>query len=1678
MSDGRPSTSLTGSSLDDYIVARVGKQIGQGAYATVAFGLHKETSKKVAIKIYEKYKLLDPQRRKSVRCEIRLMERLRHPNIVEFHEALDTPKQIYLIMDFVSGGSLHHFLKKRPNRRTDDPLAKRLFFQVCQGIKYLHDRHIVHRDVKLENLLLDEQGAVKIIDFGFSTIVPPGKKLKVFCGTPSYMAPEIVARKEYTGFCADIWAMGVLLYALLCGSFPFRGQNDRDLYRKIVRGVFHIPEFVGDGAKAMVQRALTADMARRPTVEDLLSDQWLSAHREDSHASQHIVHRLRPISMWVDRACIHQTDHDFKHRQIEALPVFVARASSMLVLWDDDYVLTVIERFYQLHERWLMVEGACARRPVVEAAALLQGCPFSPLCLNSMMTEWLAAVKKADTGCNLSVFLDDRAIWVRKRRGAARAVRAAMVAGREADQALGFELHPAKLESFGTSQPVREDLLAAADEVGIPQQTFRLLGLPYNTTAASPIAAGTVGKVLKARCKRIQLCGQSRSLRCALLRLLVVPLFRWAAPWLRQYKKDLQAWTGAIERAAWGGSIPRGRSRALAWAAVLGLELYPAFVNAAPQTKAALRYFGWTRDDAGVWHTRHGSFQAGDVGAPALRRLMRQDGARKLFLQDNKAKQAGGFDDARSLTPKDGNVQDFVCTCGFAGPTRTHLTFDCPRATWSSARRTLLERRFLAALRPLPPRRPLADYSVQVGEVAEYLSELDSDLFHYVATDGGCLLARKAEGFQQASWAVAFADKSFGGFVEGPDQTAAEGERVAVFILAEALLVHGRWLRLLVDNQAVAGRLLGGEAACENGDPWRPWKRLAKAVRWLQVAWIPAHNKQASWTPPSGWIDADACRPLNRRADAAAGSALQPCSQAVAHAARAADERFEWARDAVAAQRAATQDWHDRFVNMIRQQRRQSACPFCAPRAREVSAGLAFHLHEAWRGSACKGWSGALQVGQGDRCLRLYVMRWVTAGSNQNQLEATASLESFQCVYVRALLFYSVAGFSWWRRRPHSSLLGVRIGEAANPGPGAASATANKRREQMTQDALQTIIQLLLSMVAVLAGDNPAIKSQLAGIQNLMATMTGGATDEVEPPPRRVSFDAGGGNATQIDSDGFQTVRRRGRQKPDPPEPGPTKGGGKANSYAAVVSGAGASPGKGKGKGAPQTPKGQGKSAKTSTVAPARPQLRDRDWNGAIFSYDKAASQLNSLNGSVLVQVRDAEQADALMMMLTGAGAKCSARLVWADSEGKLKLPIVGEGKDGNDVRIHHFAYIDFLTPGTPLPTLKHAPAAAKAVPTGEATTTMRIVFGKPFLETADWDRASSAPKAAVQRWVRGTLKSDLHGVVKAVETLLSFSGVNGTFLEPAGRDHNVDCAVQWFDTEAKESWPEALKRSLEAAPRFGAFIGKRQIGLRTEASASSGKGFVRYFSLQGTPVEWSDGLVSMLVQEQEGIEEAAVIRKTLRKGRAHWLIKAKVAHTDADAFQIFVKEGEGETSYWMLASRPGFTRATKPIIDRKPFIFSKAKQALSEKLRSIPDGVKLQAVDGDGNCFYAVIGQALGRLRNEPALPANRVRAEICAHMRKHQSSYEPFWSGQDSVGKEMDSFAEYIDHMSENGRWAGSLEAYGASKAYKVAVHIIPAPMRLAKAAYNTSARDRIALWFTENPGHFDCFGALGFS
>ena len=628
-------------------------------------------------------------------------------------------------------------------------------------------------------------------------------------------------------------------------------------------------------------------------------------------------------------------------------------------------LLDVMGRFYDQQERWIMVDGATCRRPLRACGSLLQGCPVSPLCLGAMMVVWAATVQRANTGVQLAIYIDDRTMWVRKRWGAARAVRDAMMAGAVADDALGFTLHPEKLESFATTQAVREDLLGLADIVGIPQVTFTLLGIPYNTTRAAPVATAGVAATLMARCKRIQKFGGSRSLRCVLLKKLVIPLFRWAAPWLRFSKKLLATWTAAIERAAWGGGIPRGRSPALAWLTVVGVDLLPAYVCAetavlrehrrlhlqrhsseATFTAEAFKAVDWKRGDDGTWTTRHGCFRAGAISAEGLRRQLRLAWARKLLLKDNKTKQEGGFvgdfdlahhlttgrhvdgykarvmagaaADSRHLVEKGGTAADFVCDCGRRGPTRSHLTFECSSAPWTLELRSALERRLLLPLGPSAPRWDMADYEADVAKLVQHLAGLDATQVHYVATDGGCALARGAEFWQRAAWGVAFENGEFGGLVLGAEQTAAEGERVAVYLLAMALLQCGRSIRLLVDNQAVAGRLRRGRKACENGDPWALWRVIADAVHLLDVAWVPSHGKKPLWGPPPDWLDGVACRALNARADAAATQALDAVRAVVVALVRAAKERRAWAAAAVAAQMRATQPWHVKFVEKMR----------------------------------------------------------------------------------------------------------------------------------------------------------------------------------------------------------------------------------------------------------------------------------------------------------------------------------------------------------------------------------------------------------------------------------------------------------------------------------------------------------------------------------------------------------------------------------------------------------------------------------------------------------------------------------------------------------------------------------------------------------------------------------------
>ena len=259
--------------IDNYII---GKRIGQGAYAVVRVGLHKMLNQKIAVKIYEKFKLLEPNRRKSVKREIKIMEKIDHECLAKLFEAFESHKQVFLIMEYVNGGSLHGYLKGKPNRQMAEIEAKYLWQQVVFGIHYLHQRNVTHRDIKLENILLDEtRTRVKLIDFGFSTCIPHDKKVKIFCGTPSYMAPEIVSKIEYAGPPADIWALGVLLYALLCGRFPFKGQNDKELYTNICKQELPLQDHISRQGRQLLLRIFHKNPDKRPSTKDILRDPWL-----------------------------------------------------------------------------------------------------------------------------------------------------------------------------------------------------------------------------------------------------------------------------------------------------------------------------------------------------------------------------------------------------------------------------------------------------------------------------------------------------------------------------------------------------------------------------------------------------------------------------------------------------------------------------------------------------------------------------------------------------------------------------------------------------------------------------------------------------------------------------------------------------------------------------------------------------------------------------------------------------------------------------------------------------------------------------------------------------------------------------------------------------------------------------------------------------------------------------------------------------------------------------------------------------------------------------------------------------------------------------------------------------------------------------------------------------------
>ncbi|XP_075544061.1 maternal embryonic leucine zipper kinase-like [Dermacentor variabilis] len=247
--------------------------IGSGGFAKVKLGLHILTGEKVAIKIMDKRSLGEDLPR--VKLEITALKDLSHQNICKLYQVIETSTKIYLVLEYCPGGELFDYIVEK--ERLSEGEARHFFRQIVSAVAYIHSQGYAHRDLKPENLLLDENHNLKLIDFGLCARPKGGMatSLETCCGSPAYAAPELVMGQEYIGSMVDIWSMGVLLYALLCGCLPFDDENVAVLYRKIQLGEYECPLWLSSSSVELLSEMMTVVPEKRISITQLLNHPWL-----------------------------------------------------------------------------------------------------------------------------------------------------------------------------------------------------------------------------------------------------------------------------------------------------------------------------------------------------------------------------------------------------------------------------------------------------------------------------------------------------------------------------------------------------------------------------------------------------------------------------------------------------------------------------------------------------------------------------------------------------------------------------------------------------------------------------------------------------------------------------------------------------------------------------------------------------------------------------------------------------------------------------------------------------------------------------------------------------------------------------------------------------------------------------------------------------------------------------------------------------------------------------------------------------------------------------------------------------------------------------------------------------------------------------------------------------------
>ncbi|XP_033874434.3 hormonally up-regulated neu tumor-associated kinase homolog A [Acipenser ruthenus] len=259
----------------------VGKMINKGSFAKVMEGLHISTGEKVAIKVIDKKKAKqDSYVLKNMKREPRIHQMIKHPNIVQLYETLETENSYYMVMELCLGGDLMDKICDR--KKLEEREVRKYTRQIMSAVEHMHRHGIVHRDLKIENFLLDEYNNIKIVDFGLSnTLKPESLSLELLntqCGSPAYAAPELLAHKKY-GPKVDVWSIGVSMFAMLTGTLPFTVEpfNIKQLHQKMINGeISPIPSDISKGAVQFMLSFLEPDPAKRPHIKEAMEEKWLN----------------------------------------------------------------------------------------------------------------------------------------------------------------------------------------------------------------------------------------------------------------------------------------------------------------------------------------------------------------------------------------------------------------------------------------------------------------------------------------------------------------------------------------------------------------------------------------------------------------------------------------------------------------------------------------------------------------------------------------------------------------------------------------------------------------------------------------------------------------------------------------------------------------------------------------------------------------------------------------------------------------------------------------------------------------------------------------------------------------------------------------------------------------------------------------------------------------------------------------------------------------------------------------------------------------------------------------------------------------------------------------------------------------------------------------------------------